>query len=141
VRVRYKNITKVHFRVVKADWVSRLTRDRYRPEAIRDEAERRDLLSRRPDAEWTADLPATPGYHERTEDVAVPKGLAAGFYFVFASPDPTFREADNVIAETDVWVTDLALVARQAWNGGRLEGFVLRAGSGEPVPNAAVRTW
>ena len=141
VRVRYKNLTRVHFRAVKADWVARLTRDRYRPEMLHNDADRRALLARKPEAEWAADLPATPDYRERTEDVAPPKDLPPGFYFVFASPDPAFKTEGNVVAATDVWVTDLALVIRQAWGQRALGGFVLTAGAGEPVVSARVRTW
>ena len=34
IRVGYKNITKVYFRVVKADYVDRLKRARWRPEFL-----------------------------------------------------------------------------------------------------------
>ena len=40
---------------------------------------------------------------------------------------------------TDVWVSDLALVTRT--REGRIEGFVLKAGSGEPVAGAEVSVW
>jgi uncharacterized protein YfaS (alpha-2-macroglobulin family) len=141
IRVHYKNLTKVHFRAVKSDWEARLTRDRYRPEYLYSDADRRALLAKKPDAEWAADLPPTPDYQTRTEDVAPPKGLKPGFYFVIASPDPAFKEADNVLAVADVWVSELAVVVRQEWGRGQLEGFVLQAASGEPLANATVRTW
>jgi uncharacterized protein YfaS (alpha-2-macroglobulin family) len=140
IRVRYKNITKVHFRAYPADWTARLTQGRYRPEQLNDN-DRHDLLARKPSAAWSADLPATTDFAERTADVAPPTGLKPGFYFVFASVDPAFRESGNVIAATDVWVSDLAMVIRQEWTRGRLEGFVLRAESGEPIVNASVLTW
>ena len=37
---------------------------------------------------------------------------------------------------TDVWVSDLALVTRT--RDGKIEGFVLKADSGEPVTGAEV---
>ena len=39
---------------------------------------------------------------------------------------------------TDVWVSDLALVTRT--RDGRIEGFVLQANSGEPIPGARCRS-
>ena len=45
LRVSYRNIDKVHFRAVKFNWTSRLTRDRWRPEYLT-EADRNDLVTR-----------------------------------------------------------------------------------------------
>ena len=40
---------------------------------------------------------------------------------------------------TDVWVSGLALVTRT--RSGQLEGFVLKADSGEPIAGATVSVW
>ncbi|WP_020472175.1 alpha-2-macroglobulin family protein [Zavarzinella formosa] len=140
LRVQYRNISKVHFRAVKADWASRLGGDRWRPEYL-NEADRNDLVTRKPELEWSADLPPTSDYHSRTEDVPAPKGLKAGYYFIVASPDPSFKDANNSLSMTDIWVSDLALVIRNAWGQGKLEGFVLTAKTGEPIPAAVIKTW
>ncbi len=140
LRVQYRNISKVHFRAIKADWAARLTRERWRPEFLT-EADRKEFVTKQPDLAWSADLPATADYQSRTEDVPAPKGLKAGFYFIVASPDAAFGDANNVISTADVWVSDLALVIRNAWGQGRLEGFVLNAKTGEPIPAAGIRTW
>ena len=140
LRVQYKNFNKVYFRAVKADWVSRLTKDRYRPEQMNN-ADRDDLANRKAELEWTADLPETPDYHERSHDVPAPKGLKPGFYFIVSSMKADFGDANNQLAFTDVWVSDLAVVCRQSYGSGRFEGFVLNAKSGDPIPNAKVRTW
>ncbi|OWK36471.1 alpha-2-macroglobulin family protein [Fimbriiglobus ruber] len=140
IRVQYRNITGVHFRVYKADWAARLGGQYRRPEALSPE-DRRAFLAKKPDLEFSTDLPATPDYLERTHDVPAPKDLKPGFYFLFASPDPKFLEADNPISATDVWVSDLALVTRNDWGNPSLDGFVLKGNSGEPVVGAKVRTW
>ncbi|MBO0697415.1 MAG: hypothetical protein J2P46_03410, partial [Zavarzinella sp.] len=140
LRVTYKNITKVHFRAVKFDWASRLTRDRWRPEMLTD-ADRNELVRRKPELVWSADLPPTPDYHERTEDIPAPKGLAPGFYFIVASPAANFGDNENAVSAADVWVSDLALVMRNEWGKGKVEGFVLKAKSGDPVAGATIRTW
>ena len=140
LRVSYRNIDKVHFRAVKYDWASRLTRDRWRPEYITD-ADRNDLVNRQPDLEWSADLPPTPDYLERTKDIPAPKGLKPGFYFIVASPAANFGDAGNSISATDVWVSDLAIVMRTEWGKGKVEGFVLKAKSGDPVAGATIKTW
>ena len=140
IRVTYKNLTKVHFRLYRADWSARLGGGRYRPEALTD-VDRQQFLARRPDFAFAADLPATPDYHERSHDVPAPKGLRPGFYFLFASPDAAFAQANNPISATDVWVSDLAVVVRTQWGTPEVAGFVLKAKSGEPVAGAAVKTW
>jgi uncharacterized protein YfaS (alpha-2-macroglobulin family) len=140
LRVSYRNITKVHFRAIQYDWATRLTRDRWRPENIT-EGDRHDLVTRKPDIEWSADLPATPDYIERTEDLPAPKGLKPGFYFIVASPAANFGDAENIISTADIWVSDLAVVMRTEWGKGKVEGFVLDAKSGEPIANATIKTW
>jgi uncharacterized protein YfaS (alpha-2-macroglobulin family) len=140
LRVNYRNIDKVHFRAVKYDWPKRLSRDRWRPEQLTD-ADREDLVRRQPELEWSADLAPTPDYHQRTQDIPAPKELKPGFYFIVASPAANFGDAGNAVSAADVWVSDLALVMRQEWGRGKVEGFVLNAKSGEPVMGATIRIW
>jgi hypothetical protein len=141
LRVQYRNITKVYFRAVKADWVARLTtKNRWRPEQL-DNADYEGLTKQKPELEWSADLEATDDYQERSHDVPAPKGLKPGFYFILASWKADFSDGGNSISAADVWVTDLALVIRQQNNVGKLDGFVLTAKGGDPVPNAKVRVW
>lgn len=140
IQVRYRNITTVHFRLIRADWVARLGNNRFRPEQLTPPDMAR-FLAQRPDAEFSADLPATADYDERTHDVPVPKGLKPGFYFLFASPNAEFQTQDNPISATDVWVSDLAVVIRTDRGTPLVEGFVLKAKSGEPIAGAKVKTW
>lgn len=138
LKVRYRNITNLWFRAVAWDWSEFLQKRHRRPENLND-AERAALLGRKPALEWPAALPATPDYRERTHALPVPRELAKGFYFIIASHEPRFREADNPMTYTDVWVSDLALVVRP--RAGQLEGFVLDASSGEPRAGAEVEGW
>jgi hypothetical protein len=140
VRVSYRNITRVHFRLVKSDYVARLQRSPWQPESLND-AERRAALAQRPDLEFARDLPATPDYQERTESFPAPKGLAPGFYCLIASPAANFGESDNVVSFTDVWVSDLAIVSRQEQGTLRVGGFVLKGNPGTPVEGAKVQVW
>jgi uncharacterized protein YfaS (alpha-2-macroglobulin family) len=140
IRVTYRNIDKVHFRAVKFSWPDRLAPGRWRPEQIT-EADRNELVTRKPELEWSADLEPTPDYHERTKDLETPKGLKPGFYFIVASPAANFGDAGNVVSTADIWVSDLAMVMRNEWGKGRVEGFVLKAKSGEPIANAVIKTW
>jgi len=136
--VHYRNITEVHFRALAVDWEMFLDKRHHRPENL-SEQERREILGRKPALEWSAKLPPTDDYKERTFELPAPDTLKPGYYFIAASPDPSFSETGNVIFMTDVWVSGLALVTRT--REGRIEGFVLQADSGEPVMGAEVAVW
>ncbi|MFO0852066.1 MAG: MG2 domain-containing protein [Gemmataceae bacterium] len=136
VRVQYRNLTAVHLRLYRADWVARLGPNQY-PEGNHD---LKPMLAGKPDAVVTATLPATPDHKPRTQDVAIDRPRP-GFYFAFASPDAGFDQAAGPIAVAAVWVSDLAIVTRNTDGATRLDGQVTTARTGEPVAGASVRTW
>ncbi len=136
--VRYRNVTNVHFRVVAFDWHTFLEKNHGRPENL-NERDRAEVLAKAPVQQWSVALPQTADYRVRAQAVGVPAGLKPGFYFLLASVDPGFGAADNVVACADFWVSELALVVRQ--NVGVTQGFVLEAGSGEPLSGAEVVAW
>jgi uncharacterized protein YfaS (alpha-2-macroglobulin family) len=138
ITVRYRNVDKVYFRAIAADWESFLDPKRPRPENI-SEKEQRELLAKPATLEWSASLPATADFKERTFSTPAPPALKPGFYFIFASHDPGFGAKSNQVSMTTVWVSELALVLRT--RAGLYEGFVLEAGSGEPIAGAAVNAW
>ncbi len=138
ITVRYRNVEAVYFRAIPVDWEMFLEKRHNRPENLSDQ-ERREILTRKPALEWSAKLPPTTDYQEKTFETPAPDSLKPGFYFIAASHDPKFGEANNIISLTDVWVSNLALVTRT--RTGRIEGFVLEAGSGQPVTGAEVSVW
>ena len=138
IDVHYRNVDKVYFRAIAADWESFLARSRRRPENL-SEQEQREILARPAALEWSAPLPAKADFQEHTLNTPVPATLKPGFYFIFASHDPRFGEKDNQVSMTTVWVSELALVLRP--RAGAFEGFVLEADSGEPVAGAEVNAW
>jgi hypothetical protein len=138
VRVYYRNVTNVYFRAVAWDWSEFLDKRHSRPESLNNE-ERAALLAKSPALEWSAALAPTPDYKERMEELAAPRTLKPGFYFLLASHDPRFTDQDNQVTFTDIWVSELALVVRP--RHGDIEGFVLEAASGEPVNGAEVAAW
>ncbi len=138
--VSYRNITQVHFRAIKVDWLAALKANRNHPEWF-DQNARHELLGKKADFEWSAELPATEDYQERVERLAAPKELKTGFYYILASPDPKFSENNNQISFSALWVSKLAIVMRTENGSGRIEGFVLDANSGEPLADVGIKTW
>ena len=141
IRVTYRNLAKVHLRVCKADWLGRL--EAGEPDSgWLDDADRAAILALPPVREHVADLPATPDYQQRSENIPVgaafdAAALEPGAYWVIASHKADFGAADNVVALTMVWVTRLAIVTelRQPL----VAGHVVDLATGEPVAGAAVQ--
>jgi len=138
INVSYRNVTNVFFRAIPADWESYLDKRRRRPENLTDK-EKRELIARTPALQWSAPLPPTADFKERTFAAPAPTTLKPGFYFIAVSHDPQFSEQENLVSLTDVWVSELALVTRT--RDKNLEGFVLEADSGEPVAGAEINAW
>src|SRR5262245_24832004 len=139
IKVTYKNITKVYFRVVKADFIDRMKKTRWRPEYL-DHNEAVALLGLDPVLSFDKDLPATPDYKTRTEILPAPKGLKPGFYYLIASHDADFK-GNGPVVYADFFVADLAIVERQDYAAGAAMGQVTTATSGEPIEGAQVQTW
>ena len=140
IDVHYRNVTDIHFRLVKQDWVERVKRTQGQPEWI-NQAERKALLQAKPEREWSAKLPATDDYRERSEGIPAPNDLKPGYYTLVASHDKAFAAVNNVVSFTDVWVSDLALVMRSQQGDGKIEGFVLDARSGDPIEGVEAQFW
>lgn len=140
LNVTYRNLTKVYFRAVRADFNGYVERARWNFGQIDDE-QRKEVLGARPALAWSADLPVTKDFKERTEQLPAPTSLKPGFYFIVASHDPSFGETENQVSLTTVWVSDLALVLRLRNDDRAHGGFVLNAVSGAPAAGATVRIW
>jgi hypothetical protein len=145
VRVTYKNLTKVHLRIVKADFFARLKSGMPRSGwGGMDEALRKAILALPVLKELAADLPATEDYRQRHHDVPVTAldaaALEPGHYWVIASHRPDFGGQDNELSMEMVQLTNLAIVAEQnTLTAGGLAGHVVNVASGEPVAGATVQ--
>ena len=138
IAVHYRNVTQVFFRVVAWDWNDFLDKSHTRPEWL-NQQERKELLARKAMLEWAGELPATTDFKERTVELPAPPDLKKGHYFLVASYKPDFGPDDNQVSFADFWVSDLALVV--VTHEGTVGGFVLEAGSGDPIPKAEVVAW
>ncbi len=147
IRVTYRNLTKVHLRIVKADFLARLKSGMPRSGwGGMDEAVRKSILALPAIKELAADLPATDDYRRRHHDVPATAldaaGLEPGHYWVIASHRPDFGGQDNELSMEMVQLTNLAIVAEQnALTAGGLAGHVVDVASGEPVAGANVRVF
>ncbi|MHC4438649.1 MAG: alpha-2-macroglobulin family protein, partial [Planctomycetota bacterium] len=137
IEVTYRNVTRVFFKAVPFP-VEDAIQNKWK--YISDN-ELETLLRIQPALEWNEDLPVTTDYQSRTEILPAPANLEKGFYFIIASHDPSFSENDNKVSVARVWVSDIAIVVRNLYREGLIEGFVLDANSGEPLVGAKVTRW
>ncbi|MFT7639392.1 MAG: 5-hydroxyisourate hydrolase-like protein (transthyretin family), partial [Pirellulaceae bacterium] len=140
IDIHYRNVTKIYLRAVKFDFESFVKSNRWQPEQL-DQNQRNALLAQAPVKAWSADLPATEDFQQRVESLPAPADLKPGSYYLIASHNEQFNEADNQVTFAEFWVSDLALVIRSRNGQGVIEGFVLNAITGEPLAGAAVRAW
>ncbi len=138
--VEYRNVTKVYFRAIRFDFKGQIARMGWGRPGFGVNV-RKELLGDPPALEWSADLPPTRDFKQRTERLPAPTTLGPGFYFIVASYDPAFGSRDNQVSAAAVWVSDLALVLRARMDGAAHSGLVLKANSGDPVAGAAVHIW
>ena len=158
IRVTYRNLERVHLRLCRADWRGRL--EAGKPHAgWLDAQDRKAILALPPLREHAADLPATPDYRQRSEEIPVAVAFDAatlepGAYWLISSHKPDFSGDDNLVAATIVWVTQLGIVTEtpppvfsdDSRNGGRrqpgrISGTVVDLASGEPVAAANVELY
>ncbi len=140
ISLSYRNLNKVYFRILPADYQQLLKTSLHRPEHL-DMPERKELLKREPVHQWSVELPATDDFQQRSEQIEPPQDIESGFYFLVSSHDPEFSEIENMVMFTDFWVSDLALVVRSRSDRRDTEGFVLDAITGQPLHGAQVHAW
>ena len=143
IRARYKNLAKVHVRIVKADWLARLRAGKPQWQWL-DDGDRAKLVAAKPLKAFALDLPATDNFRDQNHDIKAPQDLPPGAYWVLASADADFGPNDNVVATTLVWVTRLAVVQRTnvfTGAGGPLAGHVVESASGRPLADVSVQAF
>ena len=137
LNVRYRNLSAVHFRLVPWDFARGL-QQKLDPTNITS-SDLTAALAAAPVRAWADSLAGTPDYKEAEQHLQAPTGIPPGPYVLLYSGKADFSEAQNVVGAQVVWVSDLALVVRS--RPGVLDGLVLDARSGEPIPYAHMRLW
>ncbi len=140
IDVRYRNVKKIFFRLVKFDFDEFVSSGRWQPETLEPERTKR-LLALPIAKKWSADLPATENYKPRVERVEVPKDIPTGSYFLISSTREDFQEADNQMSLSEIWVSTLAVITQNRRSSGQVGGLVVDAKLGTPIAGANIRAW
>jgi uncharacterized protein YfaS (alpha-2-macroglobulin family) len=139
--IRYKNIDKVKFRVVKfaADQWEKGFRLRV---GGRGEKRQQELMRLPVVKQWEVDLPATDDYQMQKVNLRAPQDLAKGAYLIIGLVDAGQANGESraqVMFAEQLWKTDLAHVSRVDYNLLKLQGQVVHATTGLPIVGAKVK--
>lgn len=140
IDVRYRNVNKIFFRLVKFDFDEFVSSGRWQPEALEQERTKR-LLALPVVKSWASDLPATEDFKPRVERLDVPKDVPTGSYFLISSHREDFQEADNQMGLSEIWVSTLGVITQNRQASGQVGGLVVDAKTGTPIAGAGVRAW
>ncbi len=144
IDVTFKNVEKVHFRLLSVDFPGWSTWGDSNDLVYAQARQNWNQMLQLPQvAEWSVELPATDDYQNRVQQVPVDVDAASGCYILIASAKADFSESRNQIAACEVWVSDLAVVMRNTSGTLQLDGQVVNAISGMPVSgaNVSVTAW
>ena len=148
ISVDHRNLDRIHLRVVSCNLDNMITN----PNSLTRIARRHwwgpehlaELLRLRPTKTWSAALPPTEDFRQRSTELPLPDDLAPGTYLLLASGREDFPITDNQISAAIVFVSDIALVMRhQSQTGSQdpTDGLVVDARSGAPISGADIQVW
>lgn len=137
--VEYKNLNRLHFRIVEDSWRKVLNQDWANPGDHLREQELRLLLRKEPLAQWSVGLQDTPDYKLSSEEIKLPP-LKHGYYRLLVSHHENFeRSSQNKITHSAFWVTDTTLLIRRLRT--TIQGLVLDSRDGKPLQGRTVELY
>ncbi len=139
IDVKYRNTTKVFFRLVALDYET-VQKSGQQPNYL-DRRQRINVLGRKPVASWSANLAPTNDYRDRTEHLPANTRVPRGAYYLIASTSQDFPLETEFTALTDVWVSGLSLVMETRYDDQAMVGYLVEGRSGEPVSGASIDVW
>ena len=140
ITMRYRNIDQMHFRAIKANWLEEIRNLGRLPSYFREKDKQR-VMKMKVTKAWSEQLKPTNDYQEELAKLDAPRDLEPGFYYLLASPKKDFSGNQYVIHWTSFWVSDLSLITRKVNGHGFLEGFVLKAQTGDPIKGVKIHTY
>jgi len=129
--VSYKNMTKLHLRIVElSENMKAQLEDRYGNA----DSYWRQVVTLKTLKSWSQDLPDTKDYQLHNVEIKV-DALPVGDYFLIASADEKFSLDKNPLALQRFYISSISYLDNKR------EYFVLDRESGKPLQNAQVQTW
>lgn len=127
--VKFRNLTQLHFRLIRADrQVKEQMRNRY------DEKYWSLLLAQTPIKTWSQALPAAPDLMQHSVEIKV-DGLPVGEYILVASARNDFNRGQAPLGAQLFYVSSISYIHQGS------QFFVLHRESGQPLTGAAVQVY
>ena len=128
--VKYKNVQKVYFRLIKTSREEIKKLDRRDYEKIWN-----DYVAMKPIKSWTVALPDPIDYQEHATEIKA-DALENGIYFLLASIDENFSLDKNIIAKQLTYVSNISYI-----HNNDNDYYVLNRDNGQPLANSKVQVW
>ena len=127
--VKYRNISSLHLRVIKAtETLKKQLENQY------DERYWPALAESAPFKSWQQVLPPTNDLQEHSTEIKI-DGLPSGEYILFASSEKDFNGKKAILGARFVYVSSISYV-----NSSK-DFFILNRDNGQPLANAGVQVW
>ncbi|MGB0886536.1 MAG: alpha-2-macroglobulin family protein [Vicingaceae bacterium] len=125
--ISYKNINKVHHKIVKVnyDLFKRWSRNNNYQERLD------KILALKPIKEWATTLINDGDFRTHSGEIKIDE-QEKGFYLLLTATNKTFTKTKEAITLTPFWVTNLSYLSRVN-NAGEQEFFVVDRGGGNPI--------
>ncbi|MBL6989021.1 MAG: hypothetical protein ISR65_04560 [Bacteriovoracaceae bacterium] len=137
--VKYKNLEKLHFKIIKDDPMKYLTKDYGGPSNRLSVKEIKTLLAKDATSQWSTVLKPNSDYTFATKDIRV-MDLPYGFYRIFASAQEDFEDRpQNHVVYASFWSTDTTMLVRNI--GTDIVGLVAHSQNGHPLTKTQVSVY
>lgn len=132
-QVQYRNIDRLHFRIVEDQWKPYIEKEwGGLPDYIDDKDVKR-LLQKPAVKEWSVDLDPGSEYLEQDVELAFAE-LDYGYYRILVSMDSGFaNQENNKVLYAAFWYTDTTLMIKSGATS--IDGLVLDSRDGKPLKN------
>lgn len=130
----WKNISKVYFRIAKAEQGLRKRDDNRTEEQIV-----KDYLKLVPVASWEQVIPDDGDYQLHDAEIKIP-ALAAGNYVILVSHDKDFQLDSNGIAYATMWSSSISYLNRQMKDGS-YDYYLFDRQTGAPLVGVSSQVW
>lgn len=132
--LKWKNVTKVYFRVVKLD---EELKNRYEYESWEEQVRR--YLKKPVVQQWDVTVPDTKDHQQHSAEIRIP-ALAPGHYAILASAVDSFPMTENGIAVAEVWSSNISYLQRRMEDGS-YEVFCYNRKTGAVIPSVNISMW
>ena len=128
--VKYKNVNKIHLRVIKT------SREEIRKFDRKDYDQLwRSYTALKPLKSWSMALPDAQDYQLHSAEIKI-DGLANGIYLILASMDENFSLEKNIITKQLTYVSNISYI-----HTSNNQYYVLNRDNGTPLSKAQVQLW